>query len=67
MGSLLSLLSLVGPIILEVLKIFWGPTPDKAKVAQEILDNLKRIRAALDKAEDTSGDTSDIEDIINKR
>jgi len=67
MGSILSLLSLAAPIILEVLKIFWGPTPDKAKVAQEILDNIKRIRAALDKAEETGGDTSDIEKEINKR
>lgn len=61
-------LTLLAPILLELLKIFFSKTPEeeKRKAQQEILEKLRVIRAAITKAEDTGGDTSDLEDIVNR-
>jgi len=68
--NFLSLLSLIAPLLLELLKIFTRTDTSveiKQKAAQEILDQIKEINAALAKAKDTDGDTSDLEKIINRR
>ena len=64
----LAILTTLGPIVIELLKIFFGGSNevDKQKLAEKIRDDLAKIRAASDKAAET-GDTSDIEDIINHR
>jgi hypothetical protein len=53
----------------ELLKLFFSPSTTEAakeKAVNQVIDNIKLINAALKKAEDTDGDTKDIEDIINK-
>lgn len=61
-------LTLLAPILLELLKIFFSKSDDsvKQKAQQEILAKLREIRAATAKAEETGGDTSDLEDIVNR-
>lgn len=61
-------LTLLAPLIVELLKLFFGKDTTaeaKEKAKSEIIDQLKRINAALKKAEDTDS-TQDLEDIINK-
>jgi len=62
-------LVLLAPIVLELMKILFSKSDSevKEKAAKDILNTIKEIGAALNKAEETGGDTSDIEDIINKR
>ena len=65
---MLSWITLLAPIALELLKIFTGKDQNaKAAAKEELLAAMARIRAAVQKAEDTGGDTSAIEDIINKK
>lgn len=60
--------TLLAPIILELLKIFFSKSPEeiKKKAAQDVLERVKAIREALSKAEETGGDTSDLEKEINR-
>jgi hypothetical protein len=63
----MSLIPLLAPILLELIKIFFGggSSTEKEKAAAEITATLRRVRAALAKAKDTD-DTSDLEKEINK-
>lgn len=66
MGSLLTLLA---PIVLELLKIFFAKDTTaevKERAAKDILAKIQEINKALKKAKDTDGDTSELEDIINR-
>lgn len=66
MGSLISLLA---PIVLELLKLFFAKDTTaeaKEKAAKEILAQIQEINKALKKVEETDGDTSDLEKIINR-
>jgi len=65
----MQLLTLLAPLLVELLKLFFSPDSTaeaKEKAVNQVIDNIKLINAALKKAEDTDGDTKDIEDIINK-
>lgn len=63
----MALITLLAPLVVELLKIFFGgSSTEKEKAAVEIKEALRRIRAAISHAEETDGDTSKIEDIINK-
>lgn len=56
------------PLFVEILRLFSGSgSSEREKIKAEITQSLARIRQALQKAEETGGDTSDIEDIINGR
>lgn len=64
----------LAPLVLEILKLFVtskASGADKKAAVDEATQALKntiaRLRAAIDKAEETEGDTSAIEDEINKR
>jgi hypothetical protein len=61
-------LTLLAPILLELLKIFFSKTDVEVKqqAQKDILEKLRQIRAAMAKAEETEGDTSDLEDIVNR-
>lgn len=63
----MALITLLAPILLEIIKIFFSKSSDEQKqaAANEIRATLAKIRAATQKAEDTGGDTSDLEDVIN--
>lgn len=65
----MAIISLLAPIVLELLKIIFGGSSnsDKEKALQEVREQLAKIRAAIGKAEETGGDTSDLEKIINGR
>lgn len=66
---MLGIVTLVLPIILEVLKLFFSKDTNeevRQKTAKELLEKIAEINRALKKAEDTEGDTSDIEDVINR-
>lgn len=65
----MGLVTLLAPIILELLKIFFGGgnATEKEKAQKEILEYLAKIRVAIQKAEDSGGDTSEIEDVINRK
>lgn len=64
----MSWLTLLAPIVLELLKIFFGggSASEKEKAQKEILNYLQRIREAMKKAEETGGNTEDLEKIINR-
>lgn len=63
----MALLTLLAPLVVELLKIFFGKDKSAQEAAgKEIREALRKIRLAVDKAKETD-DTSDIEDIINKR
>lgn len=66
--SWLAILTTLGPIVIELLKIFFGGSNevDKQKLAEKIRDDLAKIRAATDEAAET-GNTKNLEDIINHR
>jgi hypothetical protein len=70
----LAIVIALAPLILELLKILWGnkgSEAEKLRAVQEaeasLRDVIARTRAALQKAEDTDGDTSDLEDIANRK
>lgn len=66
---MLAIITLVLPIVLEVLKLFFSKDTTeevRQKTAKELLEKIAEINRALKKAEDTEGDTSDIEDVINR-
>jgi hypothetical protein len=66
MGSLIPLLA---PIVLELLKLFFAKDTTaeaKERAAKEILAQIQEINKALKKVEETDGDTSDLEKIINR-
>lgn len=63
----------LAPLVLELLKILVGnkgSEAEKKEAIQEaenaLRDAIARVRAAVDHATDTGGDTSKIEDIINR-
>lgn len=63
-------LTLLAPIVLELLKIFFGKRDDAEtlkKAQQDIMEKLRLIREAMSKAQESEGDTSDLEDIVNKK
>jgi len=65
----LNLLTLIAPLLLELLRIFTRTDTSaevKQKAAAAILEQIREINAALTKAKETDGDTSDLEKIINR-
>lgn len=65
----MAILSLALPVILEVLKLFFSKDTTeetRKKAADDLLAKIAEINLALKKAEDTEGDTSGIEDVINR-
>jgi hypothetical protein len=65
-AAIFGLITAVLPVVLEVIKLFSStPEQDREKVKGALLERIARVRAALKKAEDTEGDTQDIEDLIN--
>lgn len=63
----------LAPLILELLKVILGAGSSKAdknaaieEAKASLQEAIRRTRAAIDKAAETGGDTSDIEKIINK-
>lgn len=62
----------LAPLFLELLKVIFGSKGSAAEKAEAVKlaeEKLKRaiqeVRAAIDRATDTEGDTSDLEKIIN--
>jgi hypothetical protein len=65
---MLAIIAAALPIILEMIKlIFAAPSDKRADVAKDIMDDLAKIRAAIQKSQETEGDTSELEEIINHR
>lgn len=56
----------LAPLLLELIKLFFGAPSDKrADVIKDVKASFAKIRDAIQKAQDTEGDTSAIEDLIN--
>lgn len=71
---MLSAIVALAPLFLELLKVILGNKGSDAQKAEAVKlaeEKLKRaiaeVRAAIDKATETEGNTKEIEDIINKR
>lgn len=66
---MMAILSLALPVILEVLKLFFSKDATeetRKKAADDLLAKIAEINLALKKAEDTEGDTSDLEKVVNR-
>lgn len=66
---MMAILSLALPVILEVLKLFFSKDTTeetRKKAADDLLAKIAEINLALKKAEDTEGDTSDLEKVVNR-
>lgn len=66
---MMAIISLALPVILEVLKLFFSKDTTeetRKKAADDLLAKIAEINLALKKAEDTEGDTSSIEEIVNR-
>ncbi len=64
----MSLITLLIPIVLELLKLFFRRDASEAakeSAAKDFMEKIRQINAALNKANESGGDTSDLEDIIN--
>lgn len=56
------------PLILKILELLFTTKPEsREQVVASVLERVSAIKAAVKKAQDTGGDTSDLEAIIGKR
>lgn len=63
--SISAIAGLVTALIPLVMKLFFAPKNEHGAIIDSIMAKLAKVRVALDKADETEGDTSAIEDIIN--
>jgi len=65
----MALVTLLVPLVIEILRLILSTkTSEAAKRAgaEALLKRIKEINAAVKKVEETGGDTSDLEKIINR-
>lgn len=68
MIAIISAIAAIIPLVLKLIDLFKGTPEDAAaKIKSSLLEYISKLQEAVKKAEETNGDTSSLEDLLNRR